>query len=64
MYTQIIHLALAITNLILERTKNDPISAEKVRRGEPLTLEDFLRLGVDREAAGKELDDAIEQAGG
>lgn len=64
MYTQLINLALAIANLIIERSKQDPIAADKVRRGEPLTLEDFLRLGVDRETAGKELDDAIEQAGG
>lgn len=64
MYTELIKLALALVNYVNERAKNDPIAADKIRKGEPLDNEDLLRLGIDRNLSGADLDAAIEEAGG
>lgn len=64
MYSDLIRLALALVNYVNARAANDPHVAGKIQRGEPLDLDDFLRLGIDRDAAGGELNQAIEDTAG
>lgn len=64
MEKQIIETVLGLINLAIARSSNDPASIAKIQAGEPLDLDDLKRLGVDRDAAGDELDQAINDASG
>ena len=60
MSEQAVNLALTLLNLAIERAQTDPIAAGKLQSGEPFTMEDLVRLGVDRDKAGEELQAAID----
>ena len=64
MNDQAINLALILVNYAIERAQTDPIAAGKIQAGQHLDEEDFVRLGINRDLAGAELQTAIEAAEG
>ena len=60
MNPKVLDLTVAILNWALERSRNDPISAGKIERGEPLTLVDLQRLGDARDSALADLEDELD----
>lgn len=61
MNAKLIDLGIVVVNWIIERSKNDPITAGKIERGESLTVEDLQRLGDARDDALAELEGELEE---
>jgi hypothetical protein len=56
------NLALTLLNYAIARAQADPIAAGKIQSGQPLDSDDFERLGVNRESAKLQAEQAIESA--
>lgn len=56
MEKELVKLALGLINYAIERSRTDPVLADKLQRGEPLDIGDLQLIGDTRENSGEDLD--------